>query len=879
MIKKFKIIILSAVAVSILIGCSTEKNTLISRSYHGINAHYNGYFNATELLRASMATYRDGRMENYYSLLPISPMPNEEDVIGMYPAIDTAIVKCKKVIRDHSMPSNDKPSKKKEEHNKWIDENWTTIGIASYYRRDYEGALKSFKFVRKFYSNDPSLFVGELWMARTHMAQGDLVKAKFNLDNLDKAIEDEAYRAKEKGTKEKKDKESKEDQIAKFPKKIRFDLELTKAELALINNEKEKAILFLEEALKHAKAGDDQARVHFILGQLYGEKGDNTNAHAHFTKVLKSKAKYDMNFNARLQRAFLGTGEKVRNELMKMLRDAKNAEFKDQIYYALAELEFREGNEEKAIEDLTLCAFYSNKNTRQKGMAYERLGDLKFTKRNYVAAQKYYDSCAVVIDDTYPNAEAIRNKAKNLSSLVQAVETAYYEDSVQRIAAMPEGERESFLKDLIKKIKEEEERRKQREAERLRELQANENLFVQDDKGGKWYWTNAKARSEGHDEFKRLWGSRENEDDWRRSEKTPGLGTFNSNDPTQPEDTLVVEVTDTLTVEYLTSKLPLSDSAMALSNNRLLAAHYTAGMIYKDQLSEKQLAEKEFNAVLDKHSDDPHDLLSSYQMYRMFEGNNQNEALKQREYILNNYPNSDFANYLRDPEFFIKKKEREVLAADEYVRVLERYDRGVYYPVITKANQVILEEKDNEFRPKYMLLKALAQGKLNEDKNTLIPTLDSLIAEYPGTPEAQRAQELLTIIKNGYSANEPFEFNKQGVFKYEDNVELTVIVFLEPNESSSPARNKITDFNREFFSREKLKVSSKIYGDDQSVIVIGEFADESAATKYIRVYKETRKYLLDLQNAKIVMITDENMKTLFQNKNLEEYEKFYEEYY
>jgi tetratricopeptide (TPR) repeat protein len=862
--------------LAVLFSCSTEKNTLVSRSYHGLNAHYNGYFNATELLRESMTAYRSNRVENYYNILPIDPMPNEDEVIGMYPAIDTAITKCKKVIRDHSMPSNDRPSKKKEEHNKWIDENWTTIGIASYYRRDYEGALKSFKFVRKFYRNDPSLYIGELWMAKTYIAQGDYVKAKFNLDNLDKAIADEQERSNEKKSKKSKKDEEK---IAKFPKKIRFRLELTKAELAMIKEDREGAITALESAVEHARMNDNKARVHFILGQLYAEKGNTDKAYHHFTKVLKGKATYDMSFNARLQRAFLGSGEKVRKELNKMLKDAKNAEFKDQIYYALAELEFREGDEEKGVENLTLCAFYSNRNTRQKGMAYERLGDLRFDKRDYVAAQKYYDSCATVIDDNYPNGEAIRNKAKNLSSLVTAVETAYYEDSVQRIAAMPETVREDFLKDLIKQIKAEEERRKQREAERLRELQENENLFVQEDNGNKWYWNNAKTRSEGYDEFKRLWGARENEDDWRRSEKTPKLN-LSDLEETEVEDSIVAPVEDTLTVEHLSSFLPLTDSALAASNKRLLAAHYAAGLIYKDQLNEEGLAEKEFFAVLDKkYKEDPHDLLAAYQMYKMYEGKNKTESAKYKSYILDNYPTSDFANYLRDPEYFIKKKEMDALAEQEYVRVLDRYNRGLYYPVVTKANMVIEDEKDNVFRSKYMLLKALAQGQLNKDKQTLVPTLEQVIAEYPGTSEAQRANEMLEIIKNGYSENLPFDFEKKGVFSYDDKAELRVIIFLDEKQSSSMAKSKVSDFNREFFSRDKLKVSSKIYGAEQSVILVDEFENDMDAAEYIRVYKRTRKYLLDLQNAKILMITNDNLKVLFQRKNLEEYEIFHDEYY
>lgn len=874
MIKAFKITGLMVALMATVFACSTEKNTLINRRYHSLNAHYNGYFNATELINQSITSYRDNRREDYYQLIPLDPVPSEEEVSGMYPAIDTAIAKCKKVIRDHSMPSNDRPAYKNDEHNEWIDENWTLIGIASYYRRDYDGAMKSFKFVRKFYSNDPSLYVGELWMAKTNIAKGKLTDAKFNLDNLDKAIAQE-----KEGSSSKKDKD--DEPIAKFPKGIRFELEKTKAQLALERDNKEDAIRYLEESLKYTKLEDakSEARVHFILGQLYQEKGDVYNARKHYSKVLKGNAPFEMSFNARLKKTFLGDGEDVEKNLKKMLRDAKNAEFKDQIYYALAEMELNKGNEPKGVHYLTQSAFYSTSNSRQKGMAYERLGNLRFAKRDYVAAQKYYDSCAVVITDEYPNAEGIRNKALKLKDLVVAVETAAYEDSVQRIAAMPEGDRNKFLKDLIKQIEKEEKERKEREAARLLELQANQNLFVQTGSGSKWYWNNAKTRSEGYDEFKRMWGVRENEDDWRRSDKTV-IASFNEGDTTGVENdtTAIVEQKDTLTVELLASRLPMSDSALAVSNERLLEAYYNAGVIYKDQLNEEKMAIEQFNNVLERKIENPHNLMSAYQLYKIYETLDPVIASQHKDYILNNYPNSDYANYLRDPDYFIKKKERDVLAEQEYVKVLERYNRKIYSPVLAKANQVIEEEKDNIFRPKYMLLKALCIGQTTEFKKNMKPVLDSVIAQYPGTPEAGRAQELLDILNNGYSENIEANFASKYPFTYDDRAELIVFVILDQNVSSNGAKTRITDFHREYFSRDKLKVDSKVFGNG-SIVLISDFEDEASATKYIGVYKRTRKYLLDLQNAKIMMITKENLKTMFQKQNLAVYEQFYEEYY
>jgi hypothetical protein len=178
----------------LLAGCSTEKNTLINRTYHGTTARYNGWFNASELIRMSVGTYRTSRKEDYYNLLTIDPLPNEEEVVGLYPSIDTAIVKCTRVIQRHSMPSNDRPSQKKEEHNSWIDENWIMIGVSSFYRRDYEAALNSFEFVRKFYKNDPSVFVSQMWMAKAQMESNNMAEAWLNLSAIDKAITEQARR-------------------------------------------------------------------------------------------------------------------------------------------------------------------------------------------------------------------------------------------------------------------------------------------------------------------------------------------------------------------------------------------------------------------------------------------------------------------------------------------------------------------------------------------------------------------------------------------------------------------------------------------------------------------------------------------------------------
>jgi len=868
--------------------CSTERNTFISRTYHSTTAHYNGYFNANDLLRASLVQYQNGLKENYYTILPIRPLPNEEEVKDLYTPIDTAISKCTKVIQRHAMPSMDKPSLKKDEHNTWIDENWLTIGVANYYRRNYDVAFKNLSYVKKFFSTDKTAYIAEMWIARVHIQEGRYTEAILCLNSLDLSAEafkqsESAQKSSKTTTKKsplKKGKKSanEEKTVAPFPKTLLFDLALTKAMLAEKKNDQAGMIKALTEAIPYAKKSTDKARLHFVLAQLQEQKGDREAAAQNYSKVLKYNASFEMNFNARLKKALNAGGEKVVKDLNKLLRDTKNAEFKDQVYFTLAQISYNDGDIEKAIEHYTSSAFYSNTNKYQKGLSYEKLGDIFFSKKLYVPAQKYYDSCAKVIPENYPNFEGVKNKADKLQALVKAIETATYEDSVQRIAALSPEEQLSFAKDLVKKIKEGEARRKKQEAEKLALLQAERSNAPATGNGSKFYWNNEKAKTEGFEEFKRQWGQRLNEDDWRRSDKI----VFASFQEVEQDSTVIVkeqvkEVADTLSAESLLAKLPSSDSAMQASRERMMEAYFNAGQIYQEQLNERDLAEKQYDKILVQTFEDKHKLLAAFQLYKMYNPSDA-KAVAQRDYILLYYPTSDYAGYLRDPDYFILKKQRQKETENDYLKDLDRYERGLYSIVISKANSIINNDKDNPFRPKYYLLKAKSQAKIYEDKKMVLPTLNDLIAAYPDTDEAKSAQKMKDIIEKGYSTNTPVDFTKKGLFTYKENEPMSVLIFLDEKVNGGVAKTRVIDFNKEFFSRGKLNTSSKLFGE-KSVILVKEFEDESDAAEYLRVYKKTKKHLMDMQKFKIIFISQENMKLLFETQKLAEYELFFDEFY
>ncbi|HLU86940.1 MAG TPA: hypothetical protein VKZ44_04230, partial [Taishania sp.] len=632
---------------------------------------------------------------------------------------------------------------------------------------------------------------------------------------------------------------------------------------------------------------EDKGRVNFILGQLYELEGNSGVAIEKYNKSIKYKIPFQMSFNAQLKSSILEGGPKIKKQLNKMLRDAKNAEYKDQIYYTLALIDLRENNEEKAMENLTNAAFYSTNNTRQKGMAYEKMGDLRYAKRDYIKAQKYYDSCAVSVEESYPNLKEIQRKAEKLSKLVEAVEIAQYEDSIQRIARMEPAEQESFLKSVIKKQQEEAAAKAKREAEKLRELAKNNNAFQQDMGGkGGGYWSNSNSITEGATQFQKIWGQRVNEDHWRRSQKSISAPTTLGEGGDNPEGENELAGSGSMnkksegpTVESLMEGLPKTEEEFTASNERLVKALYEAGVIYKEQLSEPELAKTHFQQVLDRKFESEFNLMSAFQLYKLYETTDPSLASIQKSFILNNYPNSDYANYLRDPDFFVKRKEREALAEQEYVTVLQRYNRKLYYPVIARAETVMDSEPENKFRSKYMLLLAMSKGQLTNNKEELIPILDRIITEYPGSEEATRATEMLDIIKNGYSKFEPAVFGNNTIYTYEEKVPQIVLVFLSEKDNIDLAKSKISDFTREFFPKSKAKISTNLFGGTQGVIMIGDFPTEREAKEYINTYKKTRKHLLDLQKAKTLIITPKNMKLLFETKELQQYETFYYEYY
>ena len=853
--------------------CSTEKNNFLNLKYHSTTARYNGLFNANELLRLSLITYDGSHKDDFYTFLTVNPLPDEKEVIGMYPAIDTAIAKCTKVIEDHSMPNAVDMYYKQAEYNNWIDENWLTIGKAFYYRRDYEKALNNFEFVKRFFIKDPSTYIAQLWIAKVYIELNKFSDAKLILDGLNEIAQ--IQKKKKFGdfipflNKKKGDAEQ-----PVMNRSLQLEIYKAYSNLAMKRRDYEGAIEGIQLALSKSKSSREKARLNYILAQLYQNADNSASASRYFNKAISTSASFELAFNARLNSALSDGREGVKKDLKRMARDSKNAAFKDQVFYALGLVALNNNQKQEAKVYLTKSAFFSISNKRQKAMSYEKLGDISFFDKEFVPAQKYYDSCARFMPEDYPNAEIVKNKSVKLFDLVKALETATFEDSVQKIAKLSDKDREIFLKETLKQMRKEIQAAKEKEEAKLLALQSN-SMPNNNTNSSKFIFNNPKLRETGFTEFKKLWGARDNEDDWRRSDKLSINISGSSVDST--EKIAGQKTKDSLSIESLLKNIPLSDSAFSQSQLRLIDALYTSGILFKEILLENDLAEKQFESVLALRLSNITDLSAAFQLYRLNENNKRSE--KYKSYILDKYPNSDAAKYFLDPDFYIKQKKNAEESQKDYLKLLEQYKLKAYQSVFNLSQVILEKDLTNTCRSEYMLLNVLAMGQLTEDKKTLIPKLNLIIEEKPQSVQAERAKEMLEIIQTGYSKNEELNFNKKYYFEFVSDVNQYVIILLDTEDDTDGSKSIISDFTTKKFKSSKLRVSSKITLSEKSFILVQEFASISLADKFVDAYKAGFEFLDELQDNKIYIITQENLKKLIETAKFEEYKLFYNDNY
>lgn len=858
--------ILLALSLSFLFlsSCSTQKNKWANRKYHGITAKYNILFNGEEAYKTGMRELAKKSNENYTTILPVFPRYSKNDATSIAPHMDRLIEKAGKAVKKHSMFIKGK------EHNKYIPYSYLMMGKAFYHKQDYETAQRTFNFIINNYKEYPITSEANIWMARTTSEMGEMTRSDLLFDELKYKFD---------GAKN---------------KKTLLLYNMAYADFMIKTEDYQTAITTIQDALRLKPKKKEKTRLLFILGQLYQETGSMEAAFDNFKKVIKLNPPYEMAFNARINMAkcvSLGSGDKeyVNRELGKMIADKKNEEYLDIIYYTLAEIALMDPDEELAVENLTLSVEKSVSNDYQKSVSALKLADIHYKNLEYKKAQQYYDTTMAFLPEDFPNFEEIKVKNEILTNLVKNLLVIETQDSLQRIAKMPESQRNQFIDKLIAEYIEQE--RIRQEEERQRQIaiaQANMNRPMDFGSSGAWYFYNPQSVAYGKNEFSQKWGNRKLEDNWRLSNKRAFDVDFGEDDDEiyydEDGEELAQRPTDPKNRETYLVDLPLTEEKMQRSTEMIIKAYYNVGFIYRDGLKDIQKFNETFEIFVERFPDHQLALQAAYTLYMNYtEDGNVAKANHYKNFVLNKAPDSDYAELIRDPNFYKKIEERAKEGEKFYSNLYEDFQNGDYQNVINNVKAVedkYRRNKDLQARIDY--LESLS-NEFVYGRDSLVSKLENFIEKHDKHLLKERAQVLLNSVKTGADiasqdaagAVNEFTADESAFYFYILVADIRVVDFYE-------TKILLSDFNRKYYRSLDLKVDNMYLDNTTQMITVSRFNGKQKAMEYYNFIKDHKEVMdkVDTKQIKQYVLTDASYVIYQKQKDRrQEYDGFFKQNY
>ena len=729
----------SLIGLCLLAACGTPKDTAMSRGMQNLTARYNYIYNSNLILDNYEEQLYETYKDNYNEILPVYTVPEKFSfsTVANVPVnerdLDKIITKAQAIIADKSFSN-------------YIDDAYILLGRAQYYKTNYFVSEEYFDYTAKTYIANPNIRLSALnWKARSLMQLDNLKDAALILDTVYRDLPDI--------------KGHKAEPLA------------TIAQMYIYQGRYSDAILLLNNAVKATPLKRNRIRWTYILAQLYEQQKDYKEALAHYLRVQKSNAAFELYFNANLNRIRLTgllNGERInrKKQLTALLRDDKNLDYIDQIYYQIAESYADESDFSGAEKYYKLSVRNSSKNSYQKGISYLRLADLNFKEfRNFLKAKDYYDSTVTTLPKNYPGYEQILKKSDNLEYISRRYEIIAFQDTLQLLAKLPEAERLSRIKQITQQAS---------------KAAADNGTFKEDPFAGAnqpataigstalnsastFYFSNTAAMSRGSSDFTTRWGNRKLEDDWRQSLKSSSQATTesiakveNGGKPTVKMDG-TGSAADTSAGRYI-SAIPLTAPQLAVSNQQIIDAYYEMANFYQQELGDQAEALRIYQLILSRFPEN--NRLSSiyYSLYLGYKETNAALASKYRKLVLDQFPASVYAKTILDPQYSVKQSELEAKVLAVYNQVFDQYERKAFPQVITSANATIAQYPNSMVNPQLSYLKAIAIGR-TQPIDSLVAAFTLITTDYP------LDKIIVPLVKNhlAYIAAHKDEFSKRKV--------------------------------------------------------------------------------------------------------------------
>lgn len=746
------------------VGCSTKKNTAMSRQWQAFNTRYNVYYNGSEHYKETLKEMEVAYEDDYTRTLLTHPAEARADAKLPQPKGDfkRTIEKMQKAIQLHSIKK--KPAKRnssakekafraREEFNPFLHNAWLMMGKAQYLNGDFLGAASTFFYIAKHFTWLPQVVTeARLWQVRAYCALDWDYEAE-NILNL----------VKEKDLTD---------------KKLRKLYNLVKAGFYVRTDKYDAAVPYLQDAAKESR-GSQKNRLYFLLGQMYSHLGKKNLAYEAYKKAGSgASTAYRTKFNARIKRSEVYTGSNIRTEvrsLKSMTRYERNKEFLDQIYYAIGNLYLSRKDTAEAKKNYILAVEKSTRGGIDKALAQLALGNIYFSEHDYVKAQPCYSEAVPLLPESYPGYSVIKRRSDVLDELGIYAGNVQLQDSLLTLSAMSPEERLKVCERLVEELKKKE--KEEAEAAAREEFMANKeevNLMgdaaapgvtLNSDKS--WYFYNSMAKSAGKTEFQRKWGARRLEDDWRRRNKTSfSLDTQDEEEDDntgdddanrQPADSTaqaaekekLEKENDPHCVEYYLKQIPVTEEQIKNSNDIIQEGIFNMGVILKDKLEDYPASRAEFLTLERRYPDNIYRLDVYYNMYLMaVRDDDVAEAERWRQMILGQFPDSPYGQAMLDPNYFNNLREMHLRQEDMYAQAYQDYldnnNSNVHDITATMEKDYPL----SPIMPKFVFIDALSyltQG----DNDKFRERLEYLLQKWPDTDMTPMAASIVKGLKDG----------------------------------------------------------------------------------------------------------------------------------
>lgn len=905
-----------------MVGCSTQKNTAGSRWWHSFNARYNTYYNGTLAYIDGSLEKENGNKDNFTEMIPLYTVANKGSKELGKSNYETAITKCEKAIQQHSIkkrPVWDKNRRKtakdiewlnRKEYNPFLWKVWLLMGRSQFYKGDFESAASTFSYMSRLYATQPAIYgKARAWLAKCYIEDGWMYDAENVIHNIQR------------------------DTIHWRAQK---EWDYTYADYYIHTGEYVKAIPYLRKVIAHEMRRKQKAREWYLMGQMQAAMGNKEEAYKSFKHVLRQNPPYELAFNARIAMSEVMAKGNARQSLGKLRRMAasdKNKEYLDQVYYAMGNIYLSQKDTLRAISAYEKGNAKATRSGIEKGVLLLHLGTLYWNTEKYNDAKRCYGEAIGLLDKDHKDYQQLSDRSKMLEELVPYTDAIHLQDSLQALANMEEKDRNAAIDKVIAAVKKKEKEQRAFEEEQRQGQESNlasnssqasakqNNSFQKSTSPTSptsyktdntlWYFYNPIAVSQGKSQFQRLWGKRENIDNWQRANKTV-VASENAQDsaeetqekeqdrqalaPSEKTSQTITEESDPHQRAYYLAQIPMTAEQKDASNKLLEDGLLHAGILFKDKLDNLKLSEKYLRRLVAQYPDCEHLDDAYYHLFLLYSRQNRQDAAETYLQLLKkDYPESQWTTILSDPYFKENARLGTHIEDSLYTASYEAFKKGNYEEVLGNAQLSANRFALGANRDKFLFIGGLS--KLYEG-NILdcLADMKEILANYPNS----RISEMAGMIVNGINQGRTVHTSK---FDLEDvwSRRSATLTDKEPSENKAFTDDRLADYvfmfvyspdstneNQLLFEVAKYNFTTYLVRNFDIKIepqeglhrmMISGFHHFEEAWQYAHALQRATAIRALTTKAHALIISEQNLPLLGTSLSYKDYEEFYSKHY